>query len=351
MTDEINKLSAQEMADNALSSQELKNAEIEDEVFAENAEEAEESNGEEYEDEDETVKENDTASVPSVLDNSKTLLQAFKKQAGQYPLLTAEQERELARKVKEEHDPEARELMINSNLRLVIAVAAKYTNFGVSIEDLIQEGNIGLMRAVDMFDYTLGFRFSTYAMWWIRQNMIRCINNSGRTIRIPVHADETIVKLKKIKHKYIQDQGREPTLDEYVANLPDMTPKSVRFYLEIEQRIATVSLSTPINETEDGTLEDVVADRSGTTVEEKLARESDAETLQRVMQRVLTEKEYDVLCRRFGIGYGGEAATLEQVGAVYGLTRERIRQIENKALNKLRRAPEMKKMRFDFPGA
>ncbi|GFZ27048.1 RNA polymerase sigma factor RpoD [Lactobacillus corticis] len=254
----------------------------------------------------------------------------YLKEIGRVPLLNADQEIELAKRI-EAGDEEAKQELAEANLRLVVSIAKRYVGRGMSFLDLIQEGNMGLMKAVDKFDYRLGFKFSTYATWWIRQAITRAIADQARTIRIPVHMVETINKLIRIQRQLLQDLGREPTPEEIGAEM-DMPTNKVRDILKIAQE--PVSLETPIGEEDDSHLGDFIEDKDATSPEQHASYEMLKEQLEEVLD-TLTDREENVLRLRFGLD-DGRTRTLEEVGRVFGVTRERIRQIEAKALRKLR---------------
>ena len=254
----------------------------------------------------------------------------YLKEIGRVSLLNADQEIALAKRI-EDGDEEAKQELAEANLRLVVSIAKRYVGRGMSFLDLIQEGNMGLMKAVDKFDYRLGFKFSTYATWWIRQAITRAIADQARTIRIPVHMVETINKLIRIQRQLLQDLGREPTPEEIGAEM-DMPTDKVRDILKIAQE--PVSLETPIGEEDDSHLGDFIEDKDATSPEQHASYELLKEQLEEVLD-TLTDREENVLRLRFGLD-DGRTRTLEEVGKVFGVTRERIRQIEAKALRKLR---------------
>ncbi|PWG00776.1 RNA polymerase sigma factor RpoD [Levilactobacillus bambusae] len=265
----------------------------------------------------------------------------YLKEIGRVDLLTADEEVALALKI-EQGDEEAKQQLAEANLRLVVSIAKRYVGRGMSFLDLIQEGNMGLMKAVEKFDYRKGFKFSTYATWWIRQAITRAIADQARTIRIPVHMVETINKLIRIQRQLLQDLGREPTPEEIGAEM-DMTTEKVRDILKIAQE--PVSLETPIGEEDDSHLGDFIEDTDATSPADHAAYELLKEQLESVLD-TLTDREENVLRLRFGLD-DGRTRTLEEVGKVFGVTRERIRQIEAKALRKLRHPSRSKQLK-DF---
>ncbi len=271
----------------------------------------------------------------NVVDDS---VKMYLKEIGKIELLNADQEREIAQKMAD-GDEEAKEMLINSNLRLVVSIAKKYMNRGLSLLDLIQEGNIGLIKAVDKFDYTKGFKFSTYATWWIRQAITRAIADQARTIRIPVHMVETINKLTRVQRQLVQDLGREPTTEELAKEM-SMEPAKIREIQKISQD--PISIDKPVGEEEDSHLVDFISNDELAAPEEEVARILLKEDLIKALNS-LTERERKVIELRFGLK-DGIPMTLEQVGKKLGVTRERIRQIEAKAIRKLSRASSSKKL-------
>ena len=265
----------------------------------------------------------------------------YLKEIGRVPLLSADEEKELALKI-EQGDEEAKQHLAEANLRLVVSIAKRYVGRGMSLLDLIQEGNMGLMKAVEKFDYRKGFKFSTYATWWIRQAITRAIADQARTIRIPVHMVETINKLIRIQRQMLQDLVREPIPEEIGAEM-DMPTQKVRDILKIAQE--PVSLETPIGEEDDSHLGDFIEDQDATSPADHAAYELLKEQLNDVLD-TLTDREENVLRLRFGLD-DGRTRTLEEVGKVFGVTRERIRQIEAKALRKLRHPSRSKQLK-DF---
>ena len=263
----------------------------------------------------------------------------YLKEIGRVPLLTADDEVDLAKRI-EEGDDDAKRRLAEANLRLVVSIAKRYVGRGMLFLDLIQEGNLGLIKAVEKFDYRKGYKFSTYATWWIRQAITRAIADQARTIRIPVHMVETINKLIRVQRHLLQELGREPTAEE-IADEMDVSVERVREILKVAQE--PVSLETPIGEEEDSHLGDFIEDEDAPAPAEAasylLLREQISEVLS-----TLTPREKRVLELRFGLG-DGRARTLEEVGQVFGVTRERIRQIEAKALRKLRHPSRSKKLK------
>lgn len=265
----------------------------------------------------------------------------YLKEIGVVPLLTNEEEKELAIAV-ENGDLEAKQRLAEANLRLVVSIAKRYVGRGMQFLDLIQEGNMGLMKAVDKFDYSKGFKFSTYATWWIRQAITRAIADQARTIRIPVHMVETINKLVREQRNLLQELGQDPT-PEQIAERMDMTPDKVREILKIAQE--PVSLETPIGEEDDSHLGDFIEDEVIENPVDYTTRVVLREQLDEVLD-TLTDREENVLRLRFGLD-DGKMRTLEDVGKVFNVTRERIRQIEAKALRKLRHPSRSKQLK-DF---
>ena len=263
----------------------------------------------------------------------------YLKEIGKVPLLTAEEEVELAQRM-EAGDEYAKQKLCEANLRLVVSIAKKYVGRGMLFLDLIQEGNLGLIKAVDKFDWTKGYKFSTYATWWIRQAITRSIADQARTIRIPVHMVETINKLIRVSRQLLQENGREPTPDE-IAKEMGITVEKVREILKIAQE--PVSLETPIGEEEDSHLGDFIPDDEAPAPAEAAAFSMLKEQLVEVLE-TLTDREQKVLKLRFGLE-DGRPRTLEEVGKQFDVTRERIRQIEAKALRKLRHPSRSKKLR------
>ncbi len=266
-------------------------------------------------------------------------IKIYLKEIGTYPLLTFEQEIQLA-KHYEEGDEDARDKLIVSNLRLVVSVAKKHIGRGLSFLDLIQEGNQGLMKAVEKYDWRRGYKFSTYATWWIRQAITRAIADQSRTIRIPVHMVENINKLYKIQRRLMQKYNRTPTVKELSKEL-EMSEEEVKNLFRISQR--TTSLSTAINDEEDATLEDFIKDPNQSSIYDNVTNKFIKEYLFEVLD-TLTPRERKVLVLRYGLE-DGKPRTLEEVGRQFNVTRERIRQIEAKAVRKLKHPSRAKKLK------
>ena len=300
-----------------------------------------EETGEETEEEEE--EQQTEQSAPKSVRAADSVRQ-YLKEIGEFPLLGAEKEYETAKKASE-GDREARDLLISSNLRLVVSIAKDYTNRGLSILDLIQEGNVGLMRAVDKFDYSKGFRFSTYATWWIRQAMTRAIADQSRDIRLPVHLNEQLVKVRRTERNLIQELGRQPSEKEIADRIDGMTPERVA---EIQKlAMDTVSLETPAGDEESSTLGDFIENTSAVDPVDYITNESMRQVID-TMLKELPEREERIVRMRFGLDGSGRPKTLEEVGSECHVTRERIRQIEAKALRRLHRAFAKNKDFRDF---
>ena len=263
----------------------------------------------------------------------------YLKEIGQVPLLEAEREHDLAERMMN-GDEKAKDMIVQANLRLVVSIAKKHVGKGMAFLDLIQEGNLGLMKAVDKFDYSKGFKFSTYATWWIRQAITRAIADQARTVRIPVHMVETIHKVSRVSRNLLQELGREPTPEE-IAVAIGMTPEKVRDTMKYA--LEPVSLETPIGEEEDSHLGDFIPDEDSPAPSDAASYTLLKEQLNEVLH-TLTPREEQVLKLRFGL-LDGKTRTLEEVGKEFDITRERIRQIEAKALRKLRHPSRSRRLR------
>ena len=292
----------------------------------------------EVDDDDEIEVEKIDLSVPDGV-SIEDPVRMYLKEIGKVPLLSAEEEIELAKRM-ELGDQEAKKRLAEANLRLVVSIAKRYVGRGMLFLDLIQEGNLGLIKAVEKFDYRKGYKFSTYATWWIRQAITRAIADQARTIRIPVHMVETINKLIRVRRQLLQELGREPTPEEIAAEM-NMPVERVREILKISQE--PVSLETPIGEEEDSHLGDFIQDDNVPVPADAAAFTLLKEQLEEVLG-TLTEREQKVLTLRFGLE-DGRARTLEEVGREFNVTRERIRQIEAKALRKLRHPSRSRKLK------
>ena len=282
------------------------------------------------------------ASYDDIADDSVKL---YLREIGKIPLLSAEEEFELAQKVihgNEKEKKRARDEMAESNMRLVVSIAKRYSGRGLDLLDLIQEGNTGLLRAVEKFDPDKGFKFSTYATWWIRQAITRAIADQARTIRIPVHMVETINKVLRTQRRLTQDLNREPSVQE-IADAMGMEPDRIEYVMKIKQDIASLDASVGRDgDDDDSSLGDFVEDEDRVSPEDSAATQLLKEQIASILS-TLTDRERKIIKMRFGIG-GGKSHTLEEVGAEFSVTRERIRQIEAKALAKLRKNKDTKKL-------
>ena len=305
--------------------------------------------GEDFSDDDDDQEETETpvtvtytSITDSDLAHSKVNdpVKMYLKEIGRVNLLTAEQETEIAKRI-EAGDEEAKKILISANLRLVVSIAKKYTGRGMLFLDLIQEGNMGLIKAVEKFDYRKGFKFSTYATWWIRQAITRAIADQARTIRIPVHMVETINKMTRIQRQLVQELGRDPSAEEIAERMGTITADKVR---EI-QKIALdpVSLETPIGEEDDSHLGDFIEDKDALSPDQFANNQLLRDEIDAVL-KTLTDREEKVLRLRFGLE-DGRTRTLEEVGREFDVTRERIRQIEAKALRKLKNPTKSKRLK------
>lgn len=326
----------------------LSTFEIEPEEIDEFYEQLEEQGIEIISDDDDVSDDDDIIDPDNLRDLSVPLgvkindpVRMYLKEIGRVDLLTAEEEVELAKRIKQ-GDKEAARKLAEANLRLVVSIAKRYVGRGMLFLDLIQEGNMGLIKAVEKFDHEKGFKFSTYATWWIRQAITRAIADQARTIRIPVHMVETINKLIRVQRQLLQELGREPTPEE-IGEEMGLSPDKVREIQKIAQE--PVSLETPIGEEDDSHLGDFIEDQDAVSPADHAAYELLKEQLEDVLD-TLTDREENVLRLRFGLD-DGRTRTLEEVGKVFGVTRERIRQIEAKALRKLRHPSRSKRLK-DF---
>ncbi len=266
--------------------------------------------------------------------NADDSVKIYLQQIGKIPLLTAEQELEVAKKIKEKNDEQAKETLVNANLRLVVSIAKKYIGRGLSFLDLIQEGNMGLMKAAEKFDYAKGYKFSTYATWWIQQSITRAIADKSRIIRLPVHMIETLSKIKKVTVDLTTETGKIPSKEEiaYRVGIPVSKLTSL-----IKAAQSTISIETPATaKDESSKLGDFIVDESTVSPDTKVSQENLFEDIQKMLNQ-LSPKERDVLIMRYGLNDDGNRKTLEEIGSRYGVSRERIRQIENRAISKLKK--------------
>ena len=291
---------------------------------------------------EEELSDEDLAITPENVDSfADDSVRLYLREIGKIPLLTPEEEADLAQRIVK-GDKKAKDKMVESNMRLVVSIAKRYGGRGLDVLDLIQEGNTGLLRAVEKFDPDKGFKFSTYATWWVRQAITRAIADQARTIRIPVHMVETINKVLRTTRKLTTDLNREPTIEE-IANELHMDPEKVDYVMRIKQDIASLDASVGRDgDDEDSVLGDFVEDEERISPEDSAANQILKEQLSEIIS-TLTDREQKIIRLRFGIG-GGRPHTLEEVGAEFDVTRERIRQIEAKALSKLRKNKDTKKL-------
>lgn len=276
---------------------------------------------------------------PKVAETPKTVIaddsvKIYLQQIGKIRLLTPEQELEIATDIKENNSEEAKEALVNANLRLVVSIAKKYIGRGLSFLDLIQEGNMGLMRAAEKFDYTKGYKFSTYSTWWIQQAITRAIADKSRLIRLPVHMIETLSRIKKISLDLTLENGQPPTKEE-IAYRVGMPVNKLAALIESAQ--GTISIESPTNQKDDSTkLGDFIIDENSLSPDSKVTQDNLFCDIRKILNQ-LSPKERDVLIMRYGLDDNGEKKTLEEIGARYGVSRERIRQIENRAMSKLKK--------------
>lgn len=267
------------------------------------------------------------------------IIKMYLEEIGQYPLLTKEEECDLAMRYTLENDEVAKQRLINCNLRLVVSIARKYKSDRLSMLDLVQEGNCGLIKAVEKFDYTKGYKFSTYATWWIRQAITRSLADKGRIVRIPVHMVDSIHRMHKVVNEYMQKYGEEPSVSE-IADIMGVSEVKIK---DMRMRcLDTTSIDTPIGQDQEFKLEDTLADENAVLPEDAACKEMLKEYIKDILA-TLSEKEADIIRQRFGL-CEVESKTLEDVGKAYGFTRERARQIECKAIRKIECAARRKKL-------
>ena len=271
-------------------------------------------------------------SISSV--NTDDSVKIYLQQIGKIPLLSHEEEVKIAKQIKENNSEIAKSTLVNANLRLVVSIAKKYIGRGLSFLDLIQEGNIGLMKAAERFDYEKGYKFSTYATWWIQQSITRAIADKARVIRLPIHMIESLGKIRKATSDLTTELGRTPTKQEVAYKLGLSVSKLTSI---IKSAQSTISIETPANQKEDSTkIADYIVDESTIAPSERVSQENLFEDIQRMLKQ-LSPKERDILILRYGLNNNGEKKTLDEIGSHYGVSRERIRQIENRAISKLKK--------------
>ncbi len=286
--------------------------------------------------EQEDDEENDDKNLKEDFKNyaSDDSVKAYLQQIGKIPLLSFEEEMEVAKKIKETDSNEAKEQLVNSNLRLVVSIAKKYIGRGLSFLDLIQEGNLGLIKAAEKFDYTKGYKFSTYATWWIQQSITRGIADKSRIIRLPVHMIETLGKIKRATFDLSIELGRMPTKEE-IAEKVGMPLNKMSQLLKSSQ--GTISIETPANQKDDSSkIADYIVDESDITPDTKVVQDNLLGDIRKILDQ-LNQKEKDVLILRYGLDDNGQKKTLDEIGTRYGVSRERIRQIETRAISKLKK--------------
>lgn len=281
----------------------------------------------------------DTVADPKVQEsinsvNTDDSVRIYLQQIGKIPMLSPEEELDIAKKIKDEHSEFSKNVLVNANLRLVVSIAKKYIGRGLSFLDLIQEGNIGLMKAAERFDYTKGYKFSTYATWWVQQSITRAIADKARSIRLPIHMIESLNKIKKTTIDMTTELGRTPTKQEIAYRLGISVAKLNQI---IKSAQPTISMETPANQKDDSSkIADYIVDNSTITPESMVSQESMLEDIKKMLNQLMP-KERDVLIMRYGLNNDGTKKTLDEIGSQYGVSRERIRQIENRAISKLKK--------------
>ncbi len=294
---------------------------------------------EEQEDEDDAENILNTVADPKVQEsinsvNTDDSVRIYLQQIGKIPMLSPEEELDIAKKIKDEHSEFSKNVLVNANLRLVVSIAKKYIGRGLSFLDLIQEGNIGLMKAAERFDYTKGYKFSTYATWWVQQSITRAIADKARSIRLPIHMIESLNKIKKTTIDMTTELGRTPTKQEIAYRLGISVAKLNQI---LKSAQPTISMETPANQKDDSSkIADYIVDNSTITPESMVSQESMLEDIKKMLNQLMP-KERDVLIMRYGLNSDGGKKTLDEIGSQYGVSRERIRQIENRAIAKLKK--------------
>ena len=273
--------------------------------------------------------------------NSDDSVRIYLQQIGKIPLLSSEQEYELAKKIFEEHDDFSKNLLVNANLRLVVSIAKKYIGRGLSFLDLIQEGNMGLMKAAGRFDYSKGYKFSTYATWWIQQSITRAIADKARIIRLPIHMIESLGKIRRATIDLTTELGHTPTKQEIAYRLGVPVSKLTAI---VKSAQSTISMETPASSSEDSSkIADFIVDEDSITPDSRVSQENLFDDIRKMLSQ-LSQKERDVLILRYGLDSNGSKKTLDEIGSQYGVSRERIRQIENRAIAKLKKLCKNKKL-------
>lgn len=265
--------------------------------------------------------------------NADDSVRIYLQQIGKIPLLSSEQELEIAKKIKDEHDEFSKDILVNANLRLVVSIAKKYIGRGLSFLDLIQEGNMGLMKAASRFDYTKGYKFSTYATWWIQQSITRAIADKARIIRLPIHMIESLGKIRRATLDLTTELGHPPTKQEIAYRLGVPIGKLSAI---IKAAQSTISMDMPASDEDSAKLSDFIVDESTIAPESRVSQESLLDDIRKILNQ-LSQKERDVLILRYGLDSNGVKKTLDEIGSQYGVSRERIRQIENRAIAKLKK--------------
>lgn len=314
----------------------LENFEFEDEISEEGVDFHSLQEAEDYDDGEHIL---DTVADPKVQEsinsvNTDDSVRIYLQQIGKIPMLSPEEELDIAKKIKDEHSEFSKNVLVNANLRLVVSIAKKYIGRGLSFLDLIQEGNIGLMKAAERFDYTKGYKFSTYATWWVQQSITRAIADKARSIRLPIHMIESLNKIKKTTIDMTTELGRTPTKQEIAYRLGISVAKLNQI---IKSAQPTISMETPANQKDDSSkIADYIVDNSTITPESMVSQESMLEDIKKMLNQLMP-KERDVLIMRYGLNNDGTKKTLDEIGSQYGVSRERIRQIENRAISKLKK--------------